>query len=358
MTSVKGVALARGGAGRALLRVVLYYGVVAAAALVLDRLHPVFREVVSHDRLQQLAGGLSLSGAPPAEALSAPPGPFLTLAALSMVGSLVVMLPVSWVYMITKQRRGYDEAVVQALIILPVTVTGIVIIVQNSLALAFSLAGIVAAVRFRITLADTKDAVYIFLAIGAGLAAGVQALGLAALLTVIFNGTVVAIWTTNFGNIYADQRRRIAPMSMGDALAGPESAGSAIAVGDPRLLEAMAPAELREVAERMARTERYIEARKTKDKKKRPNGLLIVHTDNEVMATATVEPVLEELATWWRLAEIVPMEGGRSLLEYLVRARADVSAATLVEAVRDRAEPVSAAEYRSLKGLKKRPSDG
>jgi len=48
----------------------------------------------------------------------------------------------------------------------------VVLIVRDSVALAFSLAGIVAAVRFRNTLRDTKDAVYIFLAIAVGLAAG------------------------------------------------------------------------------------------------------------------------------------------------------------------------------------------
>jgi hypothetical protein len=60
---------------------------------------------------------------------------------------------------------------VQLLIILPLVVAGIVVLVKDSLALAFSLAGIVAAVRFRNTLDDSKDAVYVFLATGVGLAA-------------------------------------------------------------------------------------------------------------------------------------------------------------------------------------------
>ena len=57
---------------------------------------------------------------------------------------------------------------VQTLVILPIVAAGVVFMVKNSLALAFSLGGIVAAVSFRNTLRDTKDAVYIFLATGVG----------------------------------------------------------------------------------------------------------------------------------------------------------------------------------------------
>jgi polyphosphate kinase len=73
-------------------------------------------------------------------------------------------------------------------------VAGIVLIIRDSLALAFSLAGVVAAVRFRNTLKDTKDAVYIFLAVGIGLAAGVQALVVALILSILFNLVVFALW--------------------------------------------------------------------------------------------------------------------------------------------------------------------
>src|SRR2546428_9972091 len=90
-----------------------------------------------------------------------------------MLGALVLALPSAWVYRVTKQQRGYDQAVVQTVIVLPMTIAGTLILVQNSLALAFALGGIVAAIRFRNTLKDTKDVVYIYLALGLGLAAGV-----------------------------------------------------------------------------------------------------------------------------------------------------------------------------------------
>ena len=94
--------------------------------------------------------------------------------AVAMLAAVLLSLPVAWVYLLTRAKRGYQQSVVQLLIVLPTVVAGIVLLVKYSLALAFSLAGIVAAVRFRNTLDDSKDAVYVFLATAIGLAAAVN----------------------------------------------------------------------------------------------------------------------------------------------------------------------------------------
>ena len=75
-------------------------------------------------------------------------------------------LPVSWVYMAVRSGDEYDQSLVNTIIVLPMVVTGIVIIVQNSLALAFSLAGIAGAVRFRNSLKSSGDALFILCAVG------------------------------------------------------------------------------------------------------------------------------------------------------------------------------------------------
>src|SRR5204862_2745510 len=116
----------------------------------------------------------------------------------SMIGSVLLALPVAWVYTMTRKKRGYDQSVVQTLILLPALTAGVVVLVKYSLALAFSLAGIVAAVRFRTSLDDSKDAVYIFLATAMGLAAGVQ-LPVAAVISVMFNVLALILWYTDFG---------------------------------------------------------------------------------------------------------------------------------------------------------------
>jgi hypothetical protein len=275
-------------------------------------------------------------------------------AVFSMLGALAIMVPVTWVYMVTRRQRGYDESVVHTMLILPVAVTGIVMIVQDSVALAFSLAGIVAAVRFRTTLDDTKDAVYVFLAIGVGLASGVQAMGVAVTLSVVFNLVVLVLWRTRFGNIYADQNTRSGPLAIGDVLAGPGSAQRALQVGDPAILEAATASDIADIADRAVRFERHLSEERTKKKERRANSLLLVHASAAGPAQAHVEPILEELSVRWKLAEIG--EGPRGpMLAYLARLDGPGAQGEAIDRVNQgHGGAIDAAELRSLKGLKSR----
>ncbi len=129
-------------------------------------------------------------------------------AAVAMLGALALMSPVAWMYMRTKPKANYDSSLVQTVIVLPVVISGVVLIVRDSVALAFSLAGIVAAVRFRNTLRDTKDAVYIFLAIAVGLAAGVQAFSVGFVVSVIYVAVVLVLWRFDVGTTPLTDRVR------------------------------------------------------------------------------------------------------------------------------------------------------
>jgi hypothetical protein len=118
------------------------------------------------------------------------------VAVVAMVGAVLLMVPTAWAYVVTHidHKKKYDRSVVQTLLILPIAVAATLVIVQDSLAVAFSLAGIATPVRFRNALEDTKDAVYIFVAIAVGLGAGVGALEAGAALSTLFNLVVVALW--------------------------------------------------------------------------------------------------------------------------------------------------------------------
>ncbi|GMR12224.1 MAG: hypothetical protein BMS9Abin29_0413 [Gemmatimonadota bacterium] len=344
---------------RSLRNIVLYYALFAAVMALLASKVPIVREVlILSDASHGISGEIERTFG--GEPLDLTPGSVtgwlgILVATLSMVGALVIMLPVAWTYIVVKRRTGYHQSVVHTLLILPVAVTGTVVIVQTSLALAFSLAGIVAAVRFRTTLDDTKDAVYVFVAIGVGLASGVQALGVAAALAIIFCITNVILWKLNFGNIYADQQDRTRALDLGDVLAGPRSAESAVAIGDTQLLSAMTEQDLTEVADRVSRMERYLEAETEVTRDRKLFSVLMVHTDGAGPGQEAAEPVLERLAVRWRLAEILPGAEGVSILEYLVRLRDGVSPGALLDSIRKAGgDKVRAAELRSLKGLKKR----
>src|SRR5262245_35756836 len=186
------------------LKFLLFYAVLIAIGAVLSYLFPIVRDawitsavLGSNQPSESLFRATTTAGILHERMLDRALITFLiTLAALA------VSLPVAWVYTFTRRLR-YDPSLVHSVIILPVVVSGIVTVVQHSVALAFSLAGIVAAVRFRNTLKDPKDAVYIFLALGIGIATGVGAADIAVVLSLLFNLIVLILWKYNLGAIYS-----------------------------------------------------------------------------------------------------------------------------------------------------------
>lgn len=131
------------------------------------------------------------------ETILSPQGP--ARLAVASVGAVILIVPVSWVYFITSRSKDVDQSFVQTIILMPIVVTGISMIVLNSLALAFSLAGIVAAVRFRFSLEEPSHAMYIFVAIGIGLGCGIGSLGVAGVISVAFVYATLAIWKLEYG---------------------------------------------------------------------------------------------------------------------------------------------------------------
>ena len=128
----------------------------------------------------------------------------------SMLGAVLLMLPVSWVYKGIHRDGEHDQSLDETTLILPAVVAGIVMVVQHSLALAFSLAGIVAGVQFRRALSDTFDTLFIFVAIAVGIAAGIKALDIAVVITVFFNYAtlMVCIWGDGLESHHQAQRKR------------------------------------------------------------------------------------------------------------------------------------------------------
>ncbi len=119
--------------------------------------------------------------------------------AMAIFGALLIMAPISWVYFITTRSKMINRSFAQTIVVLPVIVAGIAMIVQNNLALAFSLAGVVAAVRFRFALEEPAHALYIFSAIAVGLGAGIGALGISFVISVGFVYVNLLLWKLDYG---------------------------------------------------------------------------------------------------------------------------------------------------------------
>ena len=125
--------------------------------------------------------------------------------AVAIVGAVALMVPVSWTYRAVRSKAKMDQSLLETILILPIAVTGIVLIVHNSLAMAFSLAGVVAGVRYRYALKSTADSLFIFMAVGVGLSCGVGMLLVAAVMSAIFNYTFLILWELNYGG-YDDSK--------------------------------------------------------------------------------------------------------------------------------------------------------
>jgi hypothetical protein len=136
-----------------------------------------------------------------------------------LVGVWLLALPVSWVHKGMHDASSHDRSLDETTLILPGIVATIVMVVQHSLALAFSLAGIVAGVQFRRALQDTFDALFILVAIGTGLSAGIGALEITTVLTVFFCYATLYVYYMGDGLETHHEARRKALKDQKKALA-------------------------------------------------------------------------------------------------------------------------------------------
>jgi hypothetical protein len=190
-------------ASKLLARLTIYYLVIGLAVFVAVKLWPDLRGYLPIGGVEQLIAQPAKNPLQASEAVRAEHvgnlGQSLFWLVVAMVGAFLAALPVTWVYLGVRDDDEYDQSLINTILVLPLVVTGIVIIVQNSLALAFSLAGIAGAVRFRNSLKSSGDALFILLAVAIGLSAGIGAVELAAVLSMGFNYVFIVLWMMEYG---------------------------------------------------------------------------------------------------------------------------------------------------------------
>jgi hypothetical protein len=235
----------------------------------------------------------------------------------------------------TREGDDYDVSLVQTLVVLSMAVTGVMIVIGNDLARAFSLAGVVAAVRFRNTLDDAKDAVYIFVAIAIGMACGARAYAISIWLSVIMTATMYALWRSRFG----DRLMRAG---------GRNKRGGLAWVRDESALLAA-----HQSLEQQVRLLQWASL-PGKDKKK-VNSALVVDANDLGAAQQHMDAALSTVGGRWRLAGVTS-NGEHGVLEYVGRMPKNCTPAGLVASVRAGSPPsIEGIEFRSLKGLRAAP---
>jgi len=149
----------------------------------------------------------------------------LGVLSFSFVCTVALMVPITWTYMYTHQKT-YGRNLIASLMVLPICATATVWLIQDSLPLAFGLAALVAAVRFRIRLDNELDGVYIFASISVGLASGVGHFGVGFVMAAFFCFCSSVIWMAGYGKRPRIETTEEAGMSVPAAVSGEPASGS------------------------------------------------------------------------------------------------------------------------------------
>jgi hypothetical protein len=304
-------------AARRLLAIVAYYVVGAIIGVLAWRQYPAFRDLLAGARpqdLTQLPSGAALNvdvAGPDFGGLEA----MVTSTLLVLGGSLATALPMAWVYSLTRRRRGFSQSMVHILVLLPLAVSGMVTLIQNSLALAFSLAGIVAILRFRNSLDDVKDGVYIFVAVSIGISASLGALMIGILTSIIFSASVLVLWWLDFARrpvagMRGSWRRlarlpKVVPSGERRPKVAPEAGNEVFAAA----------------AQAWRRQLQITAEQRIAGGEERFNATVRIRSTDGAHSRAALEQVMEARTRRWELRGIAPGEQGTSTLTYRVRVR-------------------------------------
>ena len=282
-----------------IIRLAVYY---VTWFLILNAVHYLFPEIlhyVAQERERVLIGKPLDSGIdavmPPGnveEGIKQLVDPARTIpVVVALVLAFVVTLPITWVYGWTHSPKKYSQSFVQTLLMVPVVISLVVFLVKGSLALAFSLAGIVAAVSFRLSLKETIDAVYMFMVIGIGLAAGTQLIPVAYLASLAFVTIALGVWKTNYGSQ--------PPVLSGWRIVSPE--------------QPVQPSKIKAIA-----TGNRYDAR------------IEVHTTKVKTAQKATTQILKSGTNQWEVADVIENEDGTAVVVYDVLLKQSVDLSSLI----------------------------
>ena len=322
---------------RPVARLTLYYSILVAIYLGLVWLSPWMADHLSGvPRPEDAGGGLNLRAEPSRDT----PAEAGVTAVLTMASALLLTLPVIWVYTFARQKRGFQQSLAQTLVFLPIVVAIVVVLVKHSVPLAFSLGGIVGAVAFRHRLEDTKDAVYVFVAIALGLAVGVQSYSVALAASAFFNQVALGLWVTDFARAPAPLSQEIAQkrVQLAKDLSGDRLTGEYVAQLDYHLLQSMTSDQLKALADKAMQRNQSL----TKDlvpessAETREVSLVVVAAGAGLVPDLRrlIDTALEQDTKQWRFEGEAPQPDGAVGLRYQVRCRKRLPAPALAVSLR------------------------
>jgi hypothetical protein len=120
---------------------------------------------------------------------------------LSLLLAFVLGQFIAWVYAWSHSGLSYSRSFTQSLVLMTLVVSMVMYVIGNSIITAFGLLGALALIRFRNVLKDTRDTVFVFIALVMGMAVGSQRYMTAIIGCIALALTVLYLTTTSFGTL-------------------------------------------------------------------------------------------------------------------------------------------------------------
>ena len=124
---------------------------------------------------------------------------------LNFILSFFYGLLISYVYKKTHKGLSYSQSFMITNIFLSLIVCMVIMTIGNSIARAFALVGALSIIRFRTVIKDSKDIIYIFWSLGAGMVCATGNYFLAATSASIITLVAFMLFKTNYGSIYKSE---------------------------------------------------------------------------------------------------------------------------------------------------------
>ena len=320
-----------------------YYLALAGAVAILRQVAPNLQGVFSMERFAEAVATGKKDLLQNSESIvNTTPARVAFEAIVAMLGAVLLMIPVAWVYILTRAKKGFNQSTVQTLIFLPIVVAGLIMLVRSSIPLAFGLGGVVGAVRFRNQLEDPKDAIYIFLAIAVGLASGVQVASAALAISLFYNVLVLLAWKFDFGRMPAALEQSVIQKRL-DRVKQTAQPEEFLKLVDKQLLRSMTPDQLQAISERAAERGRKAVADMDTDSgpsadeaKAQFDSLLrvMMQPDDAAAIRQVLEQVLAGQTKRWEFEKAGPGDGGRAMAQYKVKFKRSIPSTLVVESMR------------------------
>src|SRR3989344_1399374 len=119
----------------------------------------------------------------------------------ALILAIILSLIIAIVYKNTHRGLSYSQSFLFALILIGFLLSAIMMVIGNSLAIAFGAFGAFSLIRFRTAIKDSKDIAFILLVVAIGLAVGTHNYMIAIIVTILAVLMIYILTKINFGSI-------------------------------------------------------------------------------------------------------------------------------------------------------------